>query len=133
MTNPRLRDARAADSLKTRSSEGFFSSRTDLNQVLPLFLVTARAKVIRTTSDAVEMEGARGHGKVMEADAEGSEVYRLYLAFEKIFSLAVRQFEVDVCLDSTHCSFADAGLDPLQPLADGSMPIGFRVSGVFAS
>jgi len=100
VTDPRLGDVRAAHSLKTRSSEGLFSSRTDLNQVLPLFLITARAEVIRTTADAVEMEGARSHGKVMEADAESSEVHCLNLSFEKIFSLAMRQFEINCCLGS---------------------------------
>jgi hypothetical protein len=74
------------------------SGRTDLDKMLPLLLITARAEVVWATAHAVEMERARGHSKVVEANAKCGKVRGLNLAFEEIVSLAAWQFEVNVRL-----------------------------------
>ena len=101
--------------------------------MLALLLVSARAEIVRATSNAVEVERTRGDGKVVQADAKGGKVRRLNLAFKEGLSLAATQFKVDVCLDATECSFAHAGLDSLQPFTDVGMPIGFRIPCVLPS
>jgi len=46
VTDPWLRNACAARGLKASSGQRLFGSGVDLNQVLPLFLITVRAEVI---------------------------------------------------------------------------------------
>ena len=60
--------------------------------MLPLLLISSRAEIVRATAHAVEVEWAGSDGEVMQADAEGSKVRGLNLAFEEGFSLAVGQF-----------------------------------------
>ena len=98
-----------------------------------LLLISSRAEIVRATSHAVEVERTGGNGEVMQADAESGKVRGLYLAVKECFSLAAGQFNINVRLDSMERSLAHAGLDPLQPFADGGMAVGFRIFCVLAA
>ena len=133
MPDPRFCYPRVARCLKSGHCQSLFGDGADLGKMLPLLLVSSRAQIVRATSDAVEVERARGYSKVMEADAESSKVHGLNLAFKKCSSMAAGQFKVNVRLDSLERSFPHAGLDPLQPFTDGGMAIGFRILRVLTA